>query len=181
MPASVHVWVGSGCFLHLIYQVLRKQAEGLITAMIAWQAIICVALSKDADSDLMPTVCMCAWRRRKRRSRRRRDYCGSYFVCAYVCMWATVFWYAFTTFPGKSRLNYWRMRVFFFFFFSNIYVCMFVLLIHLRDAVWSVYPSREVLLCECANKHTAAGALLYLHQDMTHPSSTFLLSCPSLS
>lgn len=59
MPASVHVWVGSGCFLHLIYQVLRKQAEGLITAMIACQAVIYVALSKDADSDLMPTVCVC--------------------------------------------------------------------------------------------------------------------------
>lgn len=116
--------------------------------MIACQAVIYVALSKDADSDLMPTVCVCVWG-----GRRRRDYSGSCFVCAHVCMRATVFWYACTTFPGKSRLNYWRKRGF---FSSLIYirVCMFVLLIHLRDAVWSVYPSREVLFAwACKQTH----------------------------
>lgn len=54
------------------------------------------------------------------------DYSGSCFVCAHVCMRATVFWYACTTFPGKSRLNYWRKRGFFSsLIHTRVYVCAF--------------------------------------------------------
>lgn len=45
-------------------------------------------------------------------------------------------------------------RVFFSPSLIYIRVCMFVLLIHLRDAVWSVYPSREVLFAwACKQTH----------------------------
>lgn len=55
MPASVYVWVGVGVPWFDLSSA-QKQAEGLIAAMIARQAIIYVALSKYADFYLILTV-----------------------------------------------------------------------------------------------------------------------------